>query len=99
MSKLTKKDVLHVANLARLTLTPVEVEKFQKQLSNVLDYMEKIREIKTKGVDATGQKTLEINRFREDKIDLERILSQSDALGQAKKTYNGYFVVPAVIEK
>lgn len=99
MAKLTKKDVLYVASLARLRPTPVEVEKFQKQFSNVLGYMEKIKEIKTKGVDATGQKTLEINRFREDKVEPGRILSPSDALGQAKKTHNGYFVVPAVIDK
>jgi len=39
------------------------------------------------------------NVTREDKIDETRMLSQKEALSQAKKTHKGFFVVPAVIHK
>lgn len=54
---LTKEDVLKVAQLARIELTPAEVEKFQKQLSSVLGYVEQLQQVDTSGVHATAQVT------------------------------------------
>ena len=44
--KLTKEEVLHVANLARISLTDEEVEKYQVQLKKLLDDVEKINQVK-----------------------------------------------------
>ncbi len=54
---LSKEDVLQVAKLARIELTDAEVEKFQKQLSGVLDYIEQLSKVDTTGVHVTAQVT------------------------------------------
>lgn len=43
--KLTKEEILHVANLAKIKLSDEEVEKFQVQLKKLLDDVEKINEV------------------------------------------------------
>lgn len=98
MAKLIKKDVLHVAKLANLKLTEKQIEKFTPQLSSVINYVSKIQELDTKKIKETSQVTQLKNVFREDRIETERILSQDDALGNAKRAYNGYFVVDAVFD-
>ena len=44
--RLTREEVLHVANLARISLTEEEVEKYQVQLQKLLDDVEKINQVK-----------------------------------------------------
>ena len=45
MNKLTKEEVLHVANLARLDLSEEEIEKFSYQLKEILDSINKINDV------------------------------------------------------
>lgn len=45
MNKLTKEEVLHVAELARLDLTDEEIEKFSYQLKEILDSINKINDV------------------------------------------------------
>lgn len=66
--KLTKEQVQHIANLARLELTAKEKEKFRDQLSSILDYVEKLNKVDTKEVAATAHATGLENVMREDKI-------------------------------
>ncbi|MEK7085994.1 MAG: Asp-tRNA(Asn)/Glu-tRNA(Gln) amidotransferase subunit GatC [Patescibacteria group bacterium] len=54
---LSEDQVKHVAKLARIKLTDVEVKKFGKQLSAVLDYMDILNEVDTKKVAETSQVT------------------------------------------
>ncbi len=42
---ITKKEVKHIAKLARLGLKDKEIEKFQKELSSILGYIEKLKEV------------------------------------------------------
>lgn len=65
---LTKQEVEHIALLARLGLTEAEKEKFASQLSSILDYVEKLKEVDTKGVKPTAQVTGLENVMRPDKI-------------------------------
>ena len=67
--KLTKEQVEHVAQLARLGLSDKEVEKFQTQLSGILDYVEQLNEVDTEGVEPTAQVTGLTNVLREDKVE------------------------------
>lgn len=66
--KLTKEQVEHVAKLARLGLSNAEVEKFQIQLSGILDYVEQLNEVNTDGVPPTAQVTGLTNVMREDRV-------------------------------
>lgn len=99
MAKLTSNDVKHVAELANLPLTAAELKKFQKQLSSVVDYIAELQEVQTSNVEPTSQTTGLENVFRDDSVDVTRILSQEEALSGTEKTHNGYFVVPMVLEE
>ncbi|MFH1894639.1 MAG: Asp-tRNA(Asn)/Glu-tRNA(Gln) amidotransferase subunit GatC [Patescibacteria group bacterium] len=48
---ISKEEVKHIAKLARLGLTEEEIEKFQKELSSILDYIEKLKEVDVFGVE------------------------------------------------
>ncbi len=67
--KLSKKEVEHIALLARLGLTEAEIEKFAGQLSSILDYVEQLKEVDTDGIEPTAQVTGLENVTREDKIE------------------------------
>ena len=67
--KLEKKDIDHIADLARLELSESEKEKFQTQLSDVLCYIEQLQEVDTIGVEATAQVTGLSNVYREDEVE------------------------------
>jgi len=92
--KLTKKQVLHIAKLAKLHLTEKEVQKFQKELSDTLDYIEILNELDTSVVAPTSQVTGLENVLREDKV--EKCLSQKEALSGAKNKQEGYFKTKSV---
>jgi len=64
---LSKKEVEHIAKLARLGLTEKEIEKFQKELSPILDYIEKLKEVDVSGTEPTSHPLKIENVMREDK--------------------------------
>ena len=98
MSKtISKKQVKHISRLAKLRLTNKEINKFSSQLSDILDYMAKIGQLKIPPSKTARHLDL-INIFRPDKIDKSRMLSQKQALSQSKKTHNGYFVVKSIFK-
>ena len=47
---ISKQEVQHIAKLARISLTPEEEEKFQKELSSILDYIKKLEQVDTSRV-------------------------------------------------
>jgi len=65
------KDTEHIAKLSRLDLSESEKKKFSSELSSVLDYIEKLKEIDTSQALPTAQVTGLKNVMREDKIDNE----------------------------
>lgn len=79
--KLTKDQVLHVAKLARIGLDEKQIQKFQKELSSILDYVEMLNEVDTKGIEPTSQVTGLTNVGREDEVlkkwDPKRLLNCS----------------------
>jgi len=97
--KITKKQVKHVAKLASLPLAESTLDTYQDNLSSVLEYVSHINELKTEGVDETNQVTGLTNIFREDEVDMSRVLSQKEALANAKNVHKNYFVVGALIEQ
>ena len=91
-----KIDVLHVAKLANLPLKPEEKDKFEKQLSEILSYVEKLKEVNTKNVNITSQVTGLENVVREDIA--KPSLTQEESLSGAKSQHNGSFKVKAILE-
>lgn len=94
-TKISEKEVKHVAKLAKLNLTPQEVKKFQEQLSEVLSYVEILKEVKTEKIEPTSQVTSLENIFSEDKS--EKSLSQKQSLSGSKKTFQGRFQIKRIL--
>lgn len=98
MGKLTNKEVLHVAKLAKLPLTEEEVTLFSKQLSEVVNYFEELGEVNTEGIEPTHQTTGLTDVLRVDEIKPTNILTVDSAVSQAKNVHNNLFVVPRLID-
>lgn len=91
-----KINVSHVAKLANLPLKSEEEKKFEKQLSDILSYVEKLKEVDTKNVEATSQVTGLENITREDEATAS--LSQEEALSNSESSHNGLFKVKAILD-
>ena len=92
---LTREEVLHVADLARLTLVPAEIELFTRQLNDILAYVEKLQELDTAGVEPLAHVIPVFNVFREDVV--SQGLDRESALDNAPAREEGTFVVPRII--
>lgn len=95
-TKLTKDQVKHVARLAGLTLSKKEITKFQKQLSDILDYVAQLDEVNTSKAEPTSQVTGLENVFRDDKTTPS--LSQEEVLSGAKEKHNNFFKIKGIFE-
>ncbi|MDO8658677.1 MAG: Asp-tRNA(Asn)/Glu-tRNA(Gln) amidotransferase subunit GatC [Candidatus Levybacteria bacterium] len=91
-----KIDVKHVAKLANLPLKDEEIEKFEGQLSSILDYIKKLQEVDTSSVEETSQVTGLEKVEREDEA--KPSLSQEEVLSNAKEKHNGMFKVKAILD-
>ena len=63
---ITPQDVQHIAGLARIELTPEEQQKFEKELSTILDFIGKLTEVDTSNVEPAAGKILLKNIMRAD---------------------------------
>ena len=94
-ASLSREEVLRIAALARLELTPEETELFTRQLAHILEYVEQIRALDTSGVPPTSH-------VLNQPIDREDVphesLSREDALENAPDAalQSGLFKVPRV---
>jgi aspartyl-tRNA(Asn)/glutamyl-tRNA(Gln) amidotransferase subunit C len=93
--KITKKEVLHVANLARLDVDKVLIDKFAGQIGTVLEYVDKLKALDTEGVIPTSHAIFLTNAFRED--DERQSFDSDSALSNAPEKEDGNFIVPKVI--
>ena len=92
-----KETVDKIAHLARLELTPEETGDMMKDMSKILDFMAKLNEIDTSGVEPLVYMTDEVNVLREDVVKQE--ITHQEALQNAPKHDDDYFLVAKVIEK
>lgn len=91
-----KLNVNHIAKLANLPITQTEEKKLETQLTETLKYVEILQEIDTANLHPTAHVTGLENITREDLP--ASSLSQEQALSNAKKKYNGFFIVNAILE-
>ena len=92
---LTREEVLHVAELARLSLSPGEIELFTVQLNEILEYVEKLQELDTSGVSPLAHVIPLFNVFREDQV--RECLPLDAVLENAPAREDGNFLVPRII--
>jgi aspartyl-tRNA(Asn)/glutamyl-tRNA(Gln) amidotransferase subunit C len=90
---LERAQVLHVARLARLGLTEEEVERMGVELSNVLDHVDRIRELDLDGVPPTSHAVDVAGVTRADEP--EPCLDRDVILAAAPEPVNGGFGVPS----
>jgi aspartyl-tRNA(Asn)/glutamyl-tRNA(Gln) amidotransferase subunit C len=96
MPATSELDVGYVASLARINLTESEQEIFQKQLADVLRYVEKLRQADVTDVEPAAHTLPMFNVFREDAP--REWFTAEQALSNAPRKANGLFIVPKVVE-
>jgi len=94
---ITKKQVSHVAKLARLGLTKEEKEKFTEELSVILNFVNKLNEIKADKIKPTAQVTGLENIMRQDKGRAKSKQETDKLLELVPETEKGYVKVKAVL--
>jgi len=96
---ITLDQLKHIAKLARLNLTEEQEKKFLPQLESILESFATLSRVDTTKVKPTYQVTGLKNILREDVVDVKRMFTQEQALSNAPKSSNGYFVTAATIHK
>ena len=96
--KLTKEEIKHIADLARLELTEAELKKYGSQLSDVLNYIDQLKEVDTTDIEPTAQITGLENAWREDEKSDWREIEIEEALKQAPELEDGQIKVKRVLE-
>jgi aspartyl-tRNA(Asn)/glutamyl-tRNA(Gln) amidotransferase subunit C len=89
-------DVKYVAHLARLALTPEEEQKMGAQLADVLQYVEKLKEVDVSAVEPMAHAFPLINVTRPDEV--RPSITNEEALQNAPAHANGLFIVPKIVE-
>jgi aspartyl-tRNA(Asn)/glutamyl-tRNA(Gln) amidotransferase subunit C len=92
---LTKEEVIKIAKLARIALTDQEVEKFQKDLSAVLDYVEELKQVNVDGIEEVAQVTGLVNIQRGDKAVFAD--NHEEIFKNAPEMKDGYYKVKAIL--
>ena len=91
---ISKDDVLHVAQLARLEIPEAEIERMREQLGAILDAVGKVSELDLADVEPTSHPLELVNQWAEDEP--RPSLSRDEALANAPDASDGSFRVPAV---
>jgi len=95
--KIDDAQVRKVAKLARLELSDAEVEEFAGQLSAILDYVERMNHLDTKGVEPLAHCLPINNVFREDIV--KESLGTEKTLANAPQRDGSFFKVPKILEE
>ncbi|HSX18007.1 MAG TPA: Asp-tRNA(Asn)/Glu-tRNA(Gln) amidotransferase subunit GatC [Candidatus Saccharimonadales bacterium] len=96
MSKLTRDQVLKLAQLSRLKLTEEEIERFSKELSEILSYVEMLDKADIQGLEPTYQVTGLKNVMREDEV-IDYQTKPKDLLAGAPAIEKNQFKVKRVL--
>jgi len=95
---ISNQEVKHIAKLARLGLTEKEIKKMEKELSLILDYMEKLKKVDIKEVEVYSHSWLKENIIREDEVNEKLKMKNEKLLGLAPKIKNGYLKVKSILK-
>ena len=100
--RISREDVLRVAQLAHLELSPAEVDTYQSQLDQILGYIDKLNELDVANVEPMSQVLVgdSSDAHPELREDMLRPCAVADAvLAQSVDSAKPFFRVPKVIER
>ncbi|MCH9816000.1 MAG: Asp-tRNA(Asn)/Glu-tRNA(Gln) amidotransferase subunit GatC [Actinomycetia bacterium] len=97
MADLTREQVAHLAQLARLDLSPDELDHYNEQLNVILAAVAQVGEVAARDVPATSHPIVMTNVFRPDEV--RPGLSREDALSGAPAAQDDRFRVPRILEE
>ncbi len=95
---ISKEEVKKIAQLARIEVSEDQIEKYQAELSAILDFVGKLSEVKTNNAEPIRQITGLESIFRKDED--RRLLVQSDRelIQEVPEHKDGFIVVPEVLK-
>ncbi|MFH1714466.1 MAG: Asp-tRNA(Asn)/Glu-tRNA(Gln) amidotransferase subunit GatC [Candidatus Nealsonbacteria bacterium] len=93
---ISKEEVKHIAKLARLGLSEKEVGKFQKELSEILDYIEQLKKVDVSGINPTSHPLSVENVTRKDESNKRKNGKALLSLAPDKK--DGYIKVKSILK-
>jgi len=96
--KFDQKFVYQIADLAHIPVTDTQAKTLAQEFAESMDVVDDLTKIDTTGVAPTYQVGQLANVWREDEVDEKRMLTQEQALSNAPRTHQGYFVVERVID-
>ncbi len=94
--KLSREQVIDIADLAKLDLTEQEIDQYAEQLSAVLDYADRLNELRTDDIPPTASVLPLQSVMREDEV--RPSLPPEKVLANAPAATDGQFRVDAVLE-
>ena len=95
--KISKEEVEYLAKLARVGLTEDEIGKYQKDLADILGYVEKLNEVDTDNVEPMAAGIEKRNETREDKV--EKIEgTPAELISEAPKHEDGFIKVKSIFD-
>ncbi len=97
MAKFSKEEVDKVSGLARIGATEAEKSKLVTSLSSVLEFVDALQAVDTRGVDPTSQVTGLEDVLREDEL-VKCPLSRDELLANAPAVQDGYIKVKRVLQ-
>ena len=93
--KVSKEEILHIANLASLTLEENEIDKYILNLQDILNFANIVNNAPVDGLDITIASNEEKNKFRKDEV--KRFENTQGLLQNSKETEQNMFRIPKVI--
>ena len=93
--RLSREEVLHVAELARIAVSESEIEKYQTQLKQIIDSVDKIKDVEVNSEELLIANWSEHTSLRKDECG--EMLNPKDVVGNAPRHSGNYIEVPVVI--
>ena len=98
-TKFAPQDVKKIADLAHIPVTADEEKKLADGFNTTIAVVEELFKVEAKGIEPTHQVTGLENVLREDEVKPTQSLTQEEALSNAPRTHNGFFVVDRILDE
>jgi aspartyl-tRNA(Asn)/glutamyl-tRNA(Gln) amidotransferase subunit C len=94
---MTKEEVIHLAKLSRLELTPTEIENFTTEISAILEYVSTVQDIAGDGANSSPRIGAVHNVFRKDEVTNVADEYTKDLLAEMPATEGRFMVVKKIL--
>ena len=93
---ISEEEIIHIANLACLNLTPQEIKKYAEDMTDILEFAKVVNNVNTDDIKETIGINGEYNVFRKDEV--KQSISKQELLKNAPSQDEGMFRIPKVIQ-